>query len=576
MKKKMFSVKNLLKVVWVLYALLSIFVWLPNIDHMLTEDYTAIEKNYVSLDDSWDITINNSTFHDVSLDTFHFPAVRKGDRITMERVLPEDWEIMEGALRLSIRHSAVTMSIDGEVIFEYGHDRIADNKTVGSGFQFINFPEEYQGKTLSIQLDVSEDKMFTKLDSIRIYPWENAYRVIMTENRLPLFFGSFLVIFGLSVCIMTIFAVVFSRKYIRLLCVSIFSFCMGLWTLCYYRVISIYAIPIYSVSLIEYIAFYLAPLPLIVYMYEDVKKLKQKALKVLYWVLLGYDIVSLVVMMTLHTLDIVHLATMMPYMIGIIVSYLIYFLIVIAINFKISRTNDRLYLAGMLIIICCTAYDLIGYGSDRYYGSSAFMNIKGMSSIGVMVLIFILFLSFYFNVTQKMMMETERNLLIKSAYTDELTQLHNRRYCMEYMDKIRKEENFDYTVLCFDLNNLKTVNDTYGHAKGDILIKSAAEVLAETFAEHGIVARMGGDEFIAILDTAEEKKTAAFMEQFRQNVNRKNQQIKNLNLSIACGSASGRESNADIEKVYQTADDRMYEHKKQMKKEKAQKGKPAI
>lgn len=576
MKKKMRSVKNLLKAAWIIYALFSIAIWLPGVDDMLTMDYATITDDYVSLDDSWDIIINNSTFHEVSLDTFRFPAVGKGDQIIMERVLPEDWEIVEGALRLSIIHSAVTVSVDGEVIYEYGHDRIANHKTVGSGFQFINFPEEYQGRTLRICLDVSEDRIFTKLDPIRIYPWENAYRVLMTENRLPLFLGSFLTIFGLTVCIMTIFAVVFSRKYIRLLCVSVFSLCMGLWTLCYYRVISVYAIPIYYISLIEYITFYLAPLPLIIYMHEDVKKLKQKALRILYWVLLGYHIASLMVMLILHAFDIVHLAAMMPYIIGVIVSCLIYFLIVIVLNFRISRTNDRLYLAGMLIIICCTAYDLIGYGSDRYYGNSTFMNIKGMSSIGVLALIFILFLSFYFNITQKMMMEAERNSLIKSAYTDELTQLHNRRYCMEYMDKIREEKNLDYTVICFDLNNLKTVNDTYGHAKGDILIKSASEVLAESFAEHGIVARMGGDEFIAILDTAEEQKTADLMEKFQRNTDRKNQQMKDLGLSIACGYASGRESNADIEKVYQMADDRMYEHKKQMKKEKASKEKPAI
>jgi len=569
MKKKVLSGKNLLKAGWILYALLSIAIWLPMVDRILTKNYTAIANEYVLLDDSWDITINDNTFYGVSLEEFQFPAISKGDRIVMERMLPEDWEIIEGALRLSIRQSAVTVSVDGKAVFEYGHDRIADNKTVGSGFQFINFPKEYQGKKLSICLDVAEDKIFTKLDPIRIYPWENVYRVIITENRLPLFFGSFLVIFGLSVCIMTIFAVVFSRKYIRLLCISLFSLCMGLWTLCYYRVISIYAIPVYAVSLIEHITFYLAPLPLIVYMYDDVRKLKQKVLKILYFVLLGYYVVSLTVMLLLHTFDIVHLAAMLPYIIGSIVVCLIYFLIVIGINFRIGRTVDRLYMAGMLTIICCTVYDLIGYGNARYYGNSAMMNIKGVSSIGVMVFIFILFLSFYFDVTQKMMMETERNSLIKSAYTDELTRLYNRRYCMEYMNKIRKEKNSDYTVFCFDLNNLKTVNDTYGHAKGDILIKSAAKVLSETFGEYGVVARMGGDEFIAITDTADADKIAAFMQQFQLNIDRKNQQTKDLNLSIACGFASGRETNADIEKIYQTADDRMYEHKKQMKKSSA-------
>ena len=51
---------------------------------------------------------------------------------------------------------------------------------------------------------------------------------------------------------------------------------------------------------------------------------------------------------------------------------------------------------------------------------------------------FILVVSFYMNLTRKLMWETERNSLIKSAYTDELTQLHNRRYCMEYINKIKE------------------------------------------------------------------------------------------------------------------------------------------
>lgn len=270
-------------------------------------------------------------------------------------------------------------------------------------------------------------------------------------------------------------------------------------------------------------------------------------------------------MLTLHSMDIVHLAAMLPYMVGNIVCCLFYFSVVIFINFKFSRATDRLYMIGMLTIIFCTVYDLIGYGGDRYYGYSILTRVKGVSSIGVMVLIFILFLSFYFDVTQKMMQETERNSLIRSAYTDELTQLYNRRYCMEHMNRLREEGAADYTVICFDLNNLKTVNDTYGHAKGDVLIKSAAEVLKETFAKQGIVARMGGDEFIAVLDTADKDKAAECMERFQQNIHRKNDQVKDLNLSIACGYASCLEMEADIEKVYQMADDRMYEHKKQMK-----------
>ncbi len=500
------------------------------------------------------------------LDDFRFPAVGRGDEIIMRRTLPEDWELVEGTLRLSIRHSAVSVLIDDESIFEFGYDRVARNKTVGSGFEFINFPNTYQGRELTIFLYPAENRLFTRLDPVRIYPWENAYRALMTENRLPLFLGGFLLIFGLAAFHITELAIVFSRKYLRLLCVSAFFVCMGFWTLCYYRVVSVYAIPLYAISLVEYIAFYLAPLPLIVYMYEDVKKLRQKPLQVIYWVLLAAHILALAVMTTLHARDIVHFAAMLPFVVGIIVACLIFFSVVILLNFKSSRAENRLYLTGMFIIVCCTTYDLIGYGSDRLYGDSRLMRIKGVSSIGVMLFIFILFLTFYVDMTRKMMQEAERNSLIKSAYTDELTKLYNRRYCMEYMGKLREEKRSDYAVVCFDLNNLKKVNDTMGHAQGDVLIRSAAEVLAETFDSHGIVARMGGDEFLAVVNTSDPGRMAELMELFQRNVARKNGENGNLHLSIACGYAFGKESGQDIEKVYQEADNRMYENKKQIKK----------
>lgn len=73
-------------------------------------------------------------------------------------------------------------------------------------------------------------------------------------------------------------------------------------------------------------------------------------------------------------------------------------------------------------------------------------------------------------------------------------------------------------MICFDLNNLKTVNDTYGHAKGDVLIRSAAEVIAETFESCGVVARMGGDGFVAVIGTADEEKLDAMMEDFMKNI----------------------------------------------------------
>ncbi len=561
------SKKTVLKIIWIVYALASMIIWVPQIDRMLTRDYASASV-YLSLDDSWDITVGDEMYRNVSLDEFRFDIVSKGDEITMQRTLPEEWGLTEGALRFHIRQSAVSMYIDNEVFYEYGYDRMAQNKTVGSGFQFIDFPNEYQGKTLKIHLVLSEDMAFTSLDSVRVYEWKDAYRVLMTENRIPLFLGCFLTIFGLVITVITIVALAFSLKYIRAFCISLFALLMGLWTLCYYNVILIFSIPLHAVSLLEYLTLYLAPIPLIIYMWEDVRNLKQKSFKILYRVLSAVHIAATAWMLGLHTMDIVHCAATLKYMQALIVCNLAYFIFIEIKNLKYHRMIDRLFLVGMLVIGACVIYDLTEYCSNRYFGRTIF-SMRGMTSIGVVIFIFILICVFYLNLTQKMMKEKERDFLIKSAYTDELTRIHNRRYCMEYMNRIEEAGGLHHTVICFDLNNLKVVNDTYGHAQGDILIKSAAEVIAQTFQGCGIVARVGGDEFIAILETAAQEKIMELAEQFEENIKKKNQEIKDLNMSIAYGYACCNAGESHIEKIYQIADNRMYEKKKQMKNKNA-------
>lgn len=552
--------KTSLKILWVLYALLSICVTLFLVNRLFVKDYPSISQ-HVSLNDGWDITINHDSYQNVSLDSFRFGSADKGDEITLQRTLPDDFQLAEGVLRLPIKQSAVRIYIDGEPIYEYGHDRIAEKKSVGSGFQLVNFPNEYQSKTLTIRLTVVENSAFTKFDSIDIYEWQNIYRIIMTENRIPLFLGCFLAIFGVVTCCITVFALVFSRKYLRILCISAFSICMGLWTLCYYNIFIIFSIPLYSASLIEYISLYLAPIPLVIYMREDVITLNNKFMRILYNVLLTVQIAASAITIVLHGADIVHCAATLKYMQILIVCHLVYFIIVELLNLRTSRQLvHRLFLLGIIALSCCIAYDLAYYHLTRYYGMTI-VPIKGITSLGLIVFIFILLISFYIDLSKKMMHETERNFLIKRAYTDELTQIHNRRYCMEYMNKIKESKTPDHTVFCFDLNNLKITNDTYGHAKGDILIQSAANVIAETFEAHGIVARMGGDEFIAVTETADARQIASLLKAFQANLDRINQKNTDLNLSIAYGYASCSAEEPSIEKAYQLADDRMYENK---------------
>lgn len=560
--------KTILKILFTAYAIASIFFTTTMIDRLFSSDYSEISK-CVTLNDGWEITINGRAYHDVSLDTFRFDIVGKGDTITMIRPFPDRLDCVGNALLLPIRQTAVKVYVDANQIYQYGWDRLNRHKTIGSGYLTVNLPDNYAEKTLKLHLTVGEDNVFTRFDPIRIYEWKNIYRVILTENRVPLFLGCFLTIFGLATCLITIFALLFSGRFLRILCVSLFSICIGLWTLCYYNVLLIFSMPLYTICLLEYLSLFLAPVPLVIYMREDVLALKRPFMTHLYRILLTIQIAATVILIGLHTVDLVHCAATLKYMQALIVCDLVYSVIVEFMNLHISRQLvHKLFLVGMLLLSACVVCDLVSYYLDRYHGVTL-LPIKGISPLGLVLFIFILLVSFYINLTEKMMQETERNSLIKSAYTDELTKIHNRRYCMEYMNRIMEMENPDYTVFCFDLNNLKVTNDTYGHARGDLLIKSAAEVIDKAFGPYGIVARMGGDEFIAIAETGDSGKISSIVAEFQSCIEEKNLAIPDLHLSIAFGYASCSPKEYNIEKIYQLADNRMYENKQAMKRSSA-------
>ncbi len=557
--------KTVIKAALIVYALFSVYFTTRFIDGLLSSEYSAVSR-YLTLNDAWDIAINDDSFQNVSLDTFRFAPVKKGDTITMERTFPADTDCTGHALLLQIKQAAVTVSIDGEPIHQYGQERIERNKTVGSGYLPVDLPDDYAAKTLKLQFTVAENKAFSSFEPIRVYEWKNIYRIILTENRIPLFLGCFLTIFGLVTCCITFLAMLFSQKFTRILCISLFSVCIGLWTLCYYNVLLIFTMPLYTISLLEYLSLYLAPIPLIIYMREDAFALKRPAICTIYWVLFAVQLLATSVFLALHTIDLVHCAATLKYMQVLILCHLIFSAVVEFMNLRISRQLiHRLFLIGMLVLSGSVCYDLVFYYFNRYLGI-AISSTKGIASVGLVIFIAMLLISFYLDMTQKMMQEKERDFLIKSAYTDELTQIHNRRYCMEYMTRVREMENPDYTVFCFDLNNLKTTNDTYGHAQGDILIRSAADVIINAFEPHGIVARMGGDEFIAIAETNNPEEISAMIREFRDNIAQKNEEIPDLHLSIAFGYASCSPKEYNIEKIYQIADDLMYENKQKMKK----------
>ena len=560
--------KNILRYIFVVYAFISIGIVLWAVDSLICNDMDEV-SNRLILNDGWEVTINNKEYKDISIDKFEFDTVTKGDKVVLETTLPNDWIYKEAGICISNKHTVVRMYIDDKLEYEYGSDRIKKGKTTGSGYLFINFYDSYKGKNIRFEFDVTESSAFSSIDEIWMGEWSNLYKYILTDNRLPFLLGAFLLVFGFFVAFVSVFATIISGRYRRVVYLALFSICVGVWSLCYYDVLVVFAIPLYSVSLMEYMSLFFSPIPIIAFLKEYVSDLKSEKMMLIYKVLFVTQVILTVVTTTLHTMNIMHGAQLLQYFHILFAVHVIYFSYVL-IKHKTEKSIINKYSGiGMLGVCVCIMYDLCAYILNRYFVIKS-LKFKGMLSLGIIIFIVILILDFYYDMTKNMMEEQEKAILIKKAYTDDLTQINNRGFCSQYMTKIYEEGIHDYTVINFDLNGLKQANDTYGHAKGDELICAAANVISEAFSSVGVVGRMGGDEFITIIESSDTKYIDSLIKKLDKCIKEANKENKELNLSISYGYASDTEiTDGTPEKVYQLADNRMYENKKKYKRERS-------
>ena len=130
-----------------------------------------------------------------------------------------------------------------------------------------------------------------------------------------------------------------------------------------------------------------------------------------------------------------------------------------------------------------------------------------------------LFLHYVVDVTKYKKMEEELHRL---SITDPLTSAYNRRHFLEVLDKEierTRRTGQPFSLIMIDLDHFKTVNDRYGHAAGDLVLKSLVEMLKKRLRRTDCLARWGGEEFLILLPYTPVEKAAGLAEELRQRVN---------------------------------------------------------
>jgi len=150
------------------------------------------------------------------------------------------------------------------------------------------------------------------------------------------------------------------------------------------------------------------------------------------------------------------------------------------------------------------------------------------------------------------------------AYKDVLTGLYNRRYFFEIANKMfamAKREDKPISILMFDIDHFKKINDTYGHQTGDLVIQKTAEILQNNIRKNDIACRYGGEEFVIFLYDCDLNFAKLIAEKIRREIE-KLTIIDNSNQKITYTISAGISNKGEnLENIIKHSDDMLYKAK---------------
>lgn len=159
---------------------------------------------------------------------------------------------------------------------------------------------------------------------------------------------------------------------------------------------------------------------------------------------------------------------------------------------------------------------------------------------------------------------------VQLASLDELTLISNRRGFMALAQQalnMCNRKQLSSSLLLFDLDDFKPINDQFGHAEGDKALIAFADQMRKVFRSSDVFARVGGDEFVALITDTDEKNIGVTLSRFQHAIDDYNRQAqRGYDVKYSVGHISFEPDKYEsIDDLLSQADSMMYEHKKARK-----------
>ena len=513
----------------------------------------SVYKGSMPLDSSW---------HYFDGETADLSDLRWSDGDAIIAAYFDGYANRSRSLCFMSRNVSFRIYLDNELIYDFEpHLSGYYGSSYGTFLHCIPIPGENHGRTLTLRYTSLDEHSAAELENMRL-EFAGAYIRDTIQTGAPRFLLCVIAFFfGVVLFILGLIQQRHREELVETMSLGAISMMLSIWEFPPAGFLQILAGNPAAERAMYHIILMIIPIPVVSFV-ATMTRTRRKTVVYTYIACCIIDLIYQLSMVLLGDADygeLIHLS----HVIIIIGIFLICWMIINALRHKVLTSEQKGYLLPSVVLVVVTGLvDMVRFYSGRSDDTTKISRI-GLSAFVIILLFFELK-----RLVEIKVKSTQAEIMHRLATEDSLTGIKNRTGFNEYEQLIMKRRKGKCLFVHFDVNRLKKVNDTFGHAEGDRHIIAAATVIRDSFGEYGECFRVGGDEFFVILDGRNcdedyEKCIERCIELQNEYNEREDPPIK---LQLAYGMAEYRyDSDTGPEAAEKLADSRMYEKKRQMK-----------
>ena len=417
--------------------------------------------------------------------------------------LPEDFDDPRSIL-FKTTHTIAEVWLDGEKIYEYGNEEDAPSfmKSPGSCWHIVNIPEDSAGKSLEVRIIPVYDNYYGNEVSIVYGTRGNCVLKILMDSFKTLLLSCW-ILFASIICLLLYLGAVRRKRRDKtetkievFLNLGFFSLLIAVWTLAQCGFLQFLIPDGRTLYFVDYFSFFLFPVPFNFLLYDICKSRYHKGaliFPILYLANMAADVL-------LQCTGIIDIFRLLPATHVIMVANAVYTVALILYEARKEGNDEaKKFQYPMCVLIVFGMVEMFLYYLRKFQQTSILLPIGTL--LFIIMLIWIQVSQYYDQYIQKQKVI----YLQKIANMDMLTEAMNRN---AYEDMVKYLEESDIKlrttgVVLFDLDNLKVINDNFGHEKGDEALKLCYQCISQAFQNVKNCFRIGGDEFAYVYHSDE-------------------------------------------------------------------------